>query len=158
MVTFSEITNFETEEIMSVNHSRSIQRIGTYLERYSDRFDILPELEIKLNGKPLKPDISIYQHLPEDWDTDIIFLTEPPITAIEILSPKQAMTDITDKITQNYFPSGVKSVWVVVPLLQTLTIFTPNGEKVTFSKGVVTDPVTHIEIPLNHIFRKQHTL
>jgi len=158
MVVFPEIKDFETEEIMSVNHSRSIQRIGTYLERYNEKFDILPELEIKLNGKPLKPDISIYPHLPEDWNTDIIFLTEPPITAIEILSPKQAMTDITDKMTQNYFPSGVKSVWIVIHLLQTLTICTPDGEKVTFSKGVVTDPVTQIEIPLNHIFGKRVNL
>ena len=86
MALFSEIEIFETEEIMSVNHSRTIQRMGTYLERYNDLYDILPELEMKLNGKPVKPDISVYPHLPEDWDTDIIFLTEPPIIAIEVLS------------------------------------------------------------------------
>lgn len=154
MELFSEIETFETEEIMSVNHSRTIQRIGTYLERYNDRYDILPELEMKLNGKPVKPDISVYPHLPEDWDTDIIFLTEPPIIAIEVLSPKQAMTDITDKINNIYFPAGVQSVWIVIPLLQTLTIRTPDGNKITFSKGVVKDPIINIELPLDHIFRK----
>jgi Uma2 family endonuclease len=154
MEPLSEIETFETEEIMSVNHSRTIQRIGTYLERYDDLYDILPELEMKLSGKYVKPDISIYPNLPEDWDTDIIFLTEPPIVAVEVLSPKQAMTDITDKINNIYFPAGVQSVWIVVPLLQTLTIRTPNSQKITFSNGIVKDPVINIEIPLDYIFRK----
>ena len=43
-----EIEEFQTEDIMSVNHSRTIQRISTYLERYDDLYDILPELEMKL--------------------------------------------------------------------------------------------------------------
>ena len=84
-----EIEEFQTEDIMSVNHSRTIQRVSYYLERYDDIYDILPELEMKLNGKPVKPDVCVYPNLPEDWDTDIISITEPPIIAIEVLSPKQ---------------------------------------------------------------------
>lgn len=149
------IEEYQTEDIMSVNHSRTIQRISTYLERYDDRYDIFPELEMKLDGKPVKPDVSIYPNLPEDWDTDILFITQPPITAIEVLSPKQAMSDITNKTNDVYFPAGVQSVWIVVPLLQTITIRTPNGEKLTFSEGLVIDPVTKLEIPLDHIFKKR---
>ncbi|MEY4540831.1 MAG: hypothetical protein RLZZ306_2588 [Bacteroidota bacterium] len=148
-----EIEEFQTEDIMSVNHSRTIQRISTYLERYDDLYDILPELEMKLNGKPVKPDVSVYPNLPEDWDTDVIFITEPPIIAVEVLSPKQAMTDITDKINNIYFPAGVQSVWIVVPLLQTITIRTPDGKRLTFSEGIIKDPVTNIEMPFEQIFR-----
>jgi Uma2 family endonuclease len=149
-----EVEEFQTEDIMSVNHSRTIQRISSYLERYDDNYDILPELEMKLNGKPVKPDVSVYPNLTEDWDTDIISITEPPIIAVEVLSPKQAMTDITDKINNIYFPAGVKSVWIVVPLLQTVTIRTPDGKKLTFSEGIIKDPIINIEIPFNQIFRK----
>lgn len=152
-----EIEEFQTEDIMSVNHSRTIQRISTYLERYDDLYDILPELEMKLNGKPVKPDVSVYPNLPEDWDTDVIFITEPPIIAVEVLSPKQAMTDITDKINNIYFPAGVKSVWIVVPLLQTITIRTPDGKKMTFSEGIIKDPVTNIEMPFEQVFRIRHS-
>jgi Uma2 family endonuclease len=157
-----EIEEFQTEDIMrqpllSVNHSRTIQRISTYLERYDDLYDILPELEMKLNGKPVKPDVSVYPNLPEDWDTDVIFITEPPIIAVEVLSPKQAMTDITDKINNIYFPAGVQSVWIVVPLLQTITIRTPDGKKSTFSEGIIKDPVTNIEMPFEQIFRIRHS-
>ena len=150
-----EIEEFETEDIMSLNHSRTIQRIGSYLERYDDIYDVLPELEMKLNDKSVKPDISVYPNLPEDWDTDIISITEPPIIAIEVLSPKQALTDIIDKINTIYFPAGVQSVWIVVPLLQTITIRTPDGKKLTFSEGIIKDPVTAIEIPFDQIFRKR---
>ena len=149
-----EIEEFQTEDIMSVNHSRTIQRISTYLERYDETYDILPELEMRLNGKPVKPDVSVYPNLSEDWDTDIIFITEPPIIAIEVLSPKQAMSDLTDKTNNIYFPAGVKSVWIVVPLLQTVTIRTPDGKKMTFSEGIIKDPVIGIEIPFDQIFRK----
>ncbi len=151
------IEEYQTEDIMSVNHSRTIQRISTYLERYDDVYDILPELEMKLNGKPVKPDVSVYPNLPEDWDTDVIFITEPPIIAVEVLSPKQAMTDITDKINNIYFPAGVQSVWIVVPLLQTITIRTPDGKKMTFSEGIIKDPVTNIEMPFEQIFRIRHS-
>jgi Uma2 family endonuclease len=152
-----ETEEFQTEDIMSVNHSRTIQRISTYLERYDDEYDILPELEMKLNGKPVKPDVSVYPNLPEDWDTDVIFITEPPIIAVEVLSPKQAMTDITDKINNIYFPAGVKSVWIVVPLLQTITIRTPDGKKITFSEGIIKDPITNIEMPFEQVFRIRHS-
>ena len=152
-----ELEEFQTEDIMSVNHSRTIQRVSYYLERYDDIYDILPELEMKLNGKPVKPDVCVYPNLPEDWDTDIISITEPPIIAIEVLSPKQAMTDITDKINNIYFPAGVKSVWIIVPLLQTVTIRTPDGKKLTFSEGIIKDPVINIEIPFEQIFRIRHS-
>ncbi len=151
------IEEFQTEDIMSLNHSRTIQRISTYLERYDDIYDILPELEMKLNGKPVKPDISVYPNLIEDWDTDVIFIAEPPVIAIEVLSPKQAMTDITDKINTIYFPAGVQSVWIIVPLLQTVTIRTPDGKKITFSDGIIKDPIVNIEIPFDQIFRKKHS-
>ena len=154
MATVLELEEFHTEDIMSLNHSRTIQRISTYLERYDDEYDILPELEMKLNGKPVKPDVSVYPNLSEDWDTDVIFMTDPPIIAIEVLSPKQPMTDITDKINNIYFPAGVKSVWVVIPLLQTVTIVVPNMPKTTFSDGIIKDTFTGIELPLNVIFRK----
>jgi hypothetical protein len=68
------------------------------------------------------------------------------------------MTDITDKINNIYFPAGVKSVWIVVPLLQTVTIRTPDGKKLTFSEGIIKDPIIDIEIPFDQIFRKHRLL
>lgn len=109
---------------------------------------------MKLNGKPVKPDISVFPNLPEDWDSDIIFLTEPPIIAIEVLPPKQGLKEITDKIKTIYLPAGVKSAWIVMPLVQTVIIRTPDGRKLTFTEGIIEDPVTGIQIPFEKIFRR----
>ena len=148
-----EIEEFYSEDIMSVNHSRTIQRISVHFEQYDDDFDTFPELELKLNGKPVKPDVSVFPNLPEDWDSDIIFLTDPPLIAIEVLSPKQGLKEITDKINTIYLPAGVKSVWIIMPLVQTVIIRTPDGKKQTFTEGLIKDPVTGIEIPFEKIFR-----
>jgi len=69
----------------------------------------MPQLRLDLLGEKTTPDISICTPLTFDWQNDEIRLTVPPITTIEILSPKQALTDVTDKIFKNYFPAGVKS-------------------------------------------------
>ncbi|GAB3641000.1 Uma2 family endonuclease [Spirosoma arcticum] len=151
--TYDLIGEFHSEDIMSVNHSRTIQRICTHFELFDSDFDTFPELELKLNGKPVKPDISVFPNLPEDWNTDIIYFTEAPIIAVEVLSPKQALSEITDKISTVYFPAGVQSVWIIVPLLQTVVIRTLDGGKLTFTEGIIKDPVVGIEIPFNKIFR-----
>lgn len=147
------IEEYHSEDIMSVNLSRTIQRISVHFEQFDNEYDTFPELELKLNGKPVKPNISVFPNLPEDWNSDIIFLTDAPIIAIEVLSPKQALSEITDKINTVYFPAGVQSVWIIVPLLQTVFIRTPDGKKWTFTEGIITDPVTGIEMPFNKIFR-----
>ena len=138
---------------MSVNHSKVIHRLSVALDRYSEQFDVLPEVELKLNGKPVKPDVSVFPRLPEDWDNDIIFYTQPPIIAIEIQSPKQATTEITAKMNEIYFPAGIQSVWIIIPPLRLVFIQTPNGKKLTYTEGVVLDPVTAIEVPFHSLFR-----
>jgi Uma2 family endonuclease len=147
------IEEFISEDVMSVNHSRTIQRISAHFEQYDEEFDTFPELELNLNGKPVRPDVCVFANTPEDWDTDIIFLTDPPIIAIEVLSPRQAMSDITERVNTIYFPAGVQSVWLVLPLLQTVVIRTLAGQKLTFTEGIIHDPVTNIEMPMAKIFR-----
>lgn len=143
-----------SEDIMSVNLSKIIHRLGVALDRYTEYYDVLPKLELSLNTKPVQPDISIYPRLPEDWDNDVIYYTQPPIIAIEIQSPKQATADITARMNTVYFPAGVQSVWIVIPPLRLVFIQTPDGRKVTFTNGLIRDPVTNLEVPFNAIFRQ----
>lgn len=152
-ITYDLIEEYHSEDIMSLNRSRTIQRISIHFEQFDSEFDTFPELELKLNGKPVKPDISVFLNLPEDWDSDIVYYTEPPIIAVEVLSPKQALSEITDKINTIYFPAGVQSAWIILPLLQTVFIRTPDGKKRAFTEGIIKDPVTGIEIPFDKIFR-----
>ncbi len=150
-----EITEIETplEETMSLNHSRLTYRLSVLLSVYDAKFDVMPELELELFSGRVKPDISIFQNLVFNWEEDIILYTEPPITAIEILSPTQAYDALTGKIRKIYFPSGVQSAWIVMPSIKTLQLFLPDNSVQYFTDSLFVDPVTNIELDLKMVFK-----
>jgi len=150
-----EITEIETplEETMSLNHSRLTYRLSILLSKYEDTYDIMPELELELVTGRSKPDIAIFQNLHFNWEEDIIRYPQPPITAIEILSPTQAFDELTGKIRKVYFPAGVQSAWIVVPSIQAIHLFLPSQPVAIFSNGKMTDPVNSIEIALAELFK-----
>lgn len=153
-----EIEEFQTEDIIgtsprSLNHSRLTYRISILLSRYEEQFDILPELEFALLIDRAKPDIAICKKMTVDWVHDIVRLKEPPITAIEILSPKQAYNDLTDKIYDNYFKSGVQSVWLLLPSVKAIQLFLPEQPVQYFADTIFYDPTTGIELDLKTIYK-----
>jgi len=150
-----EITEIETplEETMSLNHSRLTYRISVLLSVYDSQYDIMPELELELTAGRAKPDISIFQNLVFNWEEDIIRFTESPITAIEILSPTQAYDALTSKIRKIYFPSGVKSAWIVMPSVKTVQLFIPDQPVKYFTEGIFVDPITQVELDLKLMFK-----
>ena len=147
-----EVEN-ELEETISLNHSRLTFRLSYLLASYDDEFDIMPELELELLTGRAKPDISIFPNLNYNWEEDIIRFPQPPICAIEILSPTQAFDELTTKIRKIYFPAGVQSAWIVVPSIQTIHVFTPDRQVISYSEGKLEDAVTKISLPLSEIFR-----
>ncbi|GAA4394685.1 hypothetical protein GCM10023187_00780 [Nibrella viscosa] len=147
------IEEYQSEDIMSVNHSRIIHRMSVALNRYEDQFDILPELELELSTGKCKPDVSVFPKMPVDWLNDIVYYNQPPIIAIEILSPRQALNELTDKAYKQCFPAGVQTVWLIIPVLQVIHILLPDGSKRIFSEGLLIDPVTSIELNLAYIFK-----
>lgn len=147
------IEEFHSEDIMSVNHSKLIHRLCVQLDRYEQEYDILPELELELPTGKCKPDVAIYKNLHTNWFNDLIFYTQPPIIAVEVLSPKQGVMDLTDKAFKIYFPAGVRSVWIVAPILHICQILLPDGTQLTWPDGQLTDPVTQIELDVAQLFR-----
>jgi Uma2 family endonuclease len=154
METIWEVEEFVTEDIMSLNHSRIINRLCVSLDQYDNEFDTFPELELELSTGKCKPDLCIYHNLPVDWYNDTIFFTQPPLIAVEILSPKQALSELTDKAFKQYFPSGVQAVWIIIPSFRTVQIILPNGDLTILSSAdILKDPVTGLEINLKSVFR-----
>lgn len=142
------------EEAMSLQHSRLIHRISVALLPYEDRYDILPELEFELSTGRLKPDVALLPRQPYDFSAaDVLRVPEPPLTAIEILSPTQALVDLALKIRQQYLPAGVRSAWLVVPALGTISLFLPDQPVQVISNGTLRDPATGVEVTLADIFR-----
>lgn len=150
-----EITEIETplEETMSLNHSRLTYRLSVLLSAYEEKYDILPELELELSSGRGKPDVAIFPKLTFNWEEDVIRYPNPPITAIEILSPTQAFDALTSKIRKVYFPGGVQSAWLVVPSIRAIHLFLPGQPVQIITKGVFRDPASGVELTVDSIFR-----
>lgn len=98
------------------------------------------------------PDIAIYPKLDIDFLHDELSMTDMPLTAIEIVSPSQADTEILAKF-ERYFNAGVKSCWLVMPSFKAISVYTAIGQYEFFKESnTLVDPVTGIEIPLNEVF------
>jgi Uma2 family endonuclease len=143
-------------DMPSRNHSKLQVRISSLLSvAYEEIYDVFTELSVEINGKTLAPDICIYPISEEDWRKDEITMSKPPITVIEILSPKQAVQDLVDKFDE-YFKAGVKSCWLVIPTLEIVDVFTANiHQKQTYTAGIITDLASNVAIDINKIFRKK---
>ena len=147
-----EFDAYQTEDVMSVNHSYLTYTLTKALSRYDQQYNIMPELEFELATGRVKPDIVICHKIRINWFNDIIRLTEPPLVAIEILSPRQALADLTDKF-QLYFPAGVLSVWVLIPAFREIHVVTPDYNTISFQKtGLLKDPASGLELNLDEVF------
>ena len=145
-------TEIQLPETMSYNHSRLIHRLSLLLSVYEDQYDVLPELEFELRVGRLKPDVALLPKQAVDWELDIVRFPHPPVTAIEILSPTQAMDGLVLKIRQGYFSSGVQSAWLVLPTIRTISVYLPNQPVTTFNGGILRDPATGVELALDALF------
>jgi Uma2 family endonuclease len=125
-----------------------ILAMASYMERYT----ILSEVTLEFDGRAFTPDIAVFSKLEPDWVHDEIRLTDVPLLAIEILSPRQSMYDLIEK-TDIYFAHGVKSCWIVQPSLKSIAVFTPVNEPTVYVNGEIVDPATQIVIHLDNVFR-----
>lgn len=118
-----------------------------------ERYDILPELDIELNGKPFVPDICVYPKGQPDWFGEEEPFRAPPLLAIEIISPSQSIEQLLSRANE-YLSAGANAVWIVVPALQTLYALTaPNAKPIAFNSGIVRDEKTGIELSIEESFR-----
>jgi Uma2 family endonuclease len=62
------------------------------------------------------------------------FVDGPPILAVEVLSPNDKQQDITDAIGE-YLECGVKQVWIVDAVAETVTVYRPGHEPVLYARS-----------------------
>lgn len=139
----------------SKNHARIQLKLALQLEmHYGKNFTVLSEVSIKLANDKATPDIAIFPILTFDWKHDEITLSEPPLTTIEILSPTQALSVLTDK-AEDYFSIGVKSCWIVLPQLTTILTIQADRTNTYFQIGdTLNDPATGITLEVDAVFAR----
>jgi Uma2 family endonuclease len=151
------LSDYEIERgkpMPSKNHSIIQSNIIFLTGKYRKNFRFLSEISLELGYWLSTPDIGIFPPMSIDTRHDEIRINEAPLGVVEILSPTQGMTELTDK-AEKYFEYGVKSVWLVIPTLQTVVVYSSTNDFQLFKKNkdkTLKDSVLNIEISLNEIF------
>lgn len=137
----------------SRNHSRAAQNLGVLLDRLKDRFTVHQQLSLNLDGWQTIPDICLYPKgsLATDWLSDEDEVTASPALVIEILSPKQNLQPLVDKI-RLYLQHGVRSCWLVEPVTRVVSVFPSAGGSRAFAEGIIRDETIGIEVSLAEVF------
>ncbi|MFN8486520.1 MAG: Uma2 family endonuclease [Caldilineaceae bacterium] len=151
----------EAEDMGSFNHGYTQARLIVLFDR-TGQYTPVTELSLDVSGidlskfdlkakEEVKPDICLYAKRGRSRPRDILRMTEMPLLAVEILSPKQGTYDILEKF-KVYFELGVKSCWLVDPAINTITVYTSNEQWQTFSGREVVDEQLGIKLKLDEIF------
>ena len=129
--------------------------IGLLYISYGQTHTIYSELSVALPPLYAKqvPDIALYSGVATYAAVDEIVVSEPPLTTIEILSPTQSLAELTNKI-EGYLAAGVKSCWLVLPELRSVSVSTQLGSYQTFDNPAkLVDPATGVELELSALFQ-----
>jgi Uma2 family endonuclease len=117
----------------------------------------LGELSHQMKATELEPDICVYSNtITPNYQNDVLKMSEMPLLAIEILSPRQSLEELLDKFNI-YFALGIKSCWLVIPPLESVTVYSSNKLSKSFAMPIcqeVFDEILDVKIPLIEIFVK----
>jgi Uma2 family endonuclease len=155
MTTACEVEE-EVSKMGSRNHSYLQIKLGALLlglEQYMVLSEIsLDSSSLDINTKEMRPDLALYPKLTIDFLQDEIRMQTMPLLIIEILSPCQSIDEILEKF-RSYFKLGVHSCWLVLPPLQSVSVFSSPNKEQTFSQGELVDNVLNIRLAVESIFQ-----
>lgn len=156
MPSFTEISGYEVERnkpMPSLNHGLIQANLIFALQlNYREKYSIASELSLDLSGWESVPDICLFPKRAINPRQDIVTVTEPPLCAIEIISPSQSINELASK-AEKYFQYGVKSCWIVIPALQNIYVFSaPDSYEMFKASESLFDNTLGIELPLKEVF------
>jgi len=108
---------------------------------------VMPELRVRtVGGRCRIPDVCVtLESPPED------VLETAPFLAIEILSRRDEMMDVLEKLRE-YFATGVQNIWVIDPRAKRVYTFTGHRLEEWLESPIVTNP-PEIRLEFTEIFR-----
>lgn len=149
----------DTPDMGSYNHSIIQANLAFVLKR-PGQYSVSTELSLDTEAldknifkfkDEIKPDVCIYPKRGLIRPYDVLKMTEMPLLAVEILSPKQGAYEILQKF-EAYFALGVRSCWLVDPTTEVVAVYSALDQHTTFSAGEVVDRTLDIHVPLVDIF------
>jgi Uma2 family endonuclease len=126
------------------DHSRLQMLLSYYLCSREKEWGILvvPEQRVQVKATRFRvQDISVVMRPPDGG-----IIKEPPFLCIEILSPRDRMQEMQERI-DDYIAFGVKYVWLIHPKTRRAFVYTAEGVR-EVKDGVLRTDNPEIRVPL----------
>ncbi|MBK8564048.1 MAG: Uma2 family endonuclease [Saprospiraceae bacterium] len=137
----------------SFNHGTIQANLIMELAIFRNNFRITSETSLDLGKWPSVPDIAIFPKTKMDLWNDETSVKQPPLCAIEILSPSQSLNELTTK-AKEYFEHGVQSCWIVLPSVANIYVYYSPAEYDIFrSTETLVDKKLDVSFPLVEVFK-----
>lgn len=151
----------EVTDIGSFNHGYLQMRLGMLFAQ-TGKYTPISELTLDVSGidvsqfglrskEEIKPDISVYSRRGLSRPQDILKMSDMPLLAVEIVSPRQGLYDLINKF-RVYFVLGVQSCWLIEPTISTVTVSSAMDAWETYARGDVIDEKLDLRLPIEQIF------
>ncbi len=157
----------ESQYMGSFNHSLVQAQLSALLLFQESRFSVFIELSLDASKidlsqfdlkakEELKPDICLYPRTEKNTKIkkrDIIKMSDMPLLAIEVVSPRQSVDEIIAKF-EAYFTLGIKSCWLIIPTLEAVDVYSQFEQHKIFEMNdtEVIDENLDIRLPIQKIF------
>jgi Uma2 family endonuclease len=117
------------------------------LKRAEWEVEVFPELRTQTGARNFRvPDVLVVR-AGEKFDR---YLTQPPLIAIEILSPEDSLRQMREKASE-YRTFGIDNIWVIDPEPRLAYRYTSAGLEEVHT-GELTVPETPIRLVLSELF------
>ncbi len=93
-------------------HGRLQAILVQWFGRFEDEWDVIASVEVRTHVSQTRmrlPDVVVTRPGPQGSALD-----EPPLIVIEILSPTDRFTDVTEKV-RDYIGMGIENIWLIDP-------------------------------------------
>jgi len=130
------------------DHARLQVRVGNCLSRQEKQSGILVVLAQRIQVKARRfriPDIAVVAG--KRPDTGII--TQPPFLCVEILSPRDRVVEMQDRI-HDYLDFGVRYVWLIDPRSGLTLAYTDHGVQ-EIKNDILNTKDPDIQVNLNEL-------
>ena len=127
----------EKPVVMSI-HGRLQVILGAWFERHADDWGVLSAVEVRTRVAPNRvrlPDVVV--GAAKAWPETLV---EPPLIVIEILSPSDSFTELSEKL-HDYDSMGIANIWVIDPQTRRAWTSTAAGMTETARFTVKDTPI-----------------
>ncbi len=126
------------------DHSRLQMLLSNYLCNREKQWGIVVVVEQRVQVKARRfriPDITVLLKPPSGP-----IITEPPFLCIEILSPRDRMQEMQERI-DDYLAFGVRFVWLIHPRTRRAFVYAADGVR-EVKDGVLSTDEPKLRVPL----------